>query len=517
MVGVLVFDSSWDTFCISFITGSPGSGKSFCLVRDLYARLAEFRFPIVTNLPIEVEAFAEAAAKRYGREVEEIRNQFALIPRDVAQRWKSGDTTPAELVHTPEIIGLESIRGALFVLDECHLFCPKRSKPRQAMWESWLGEVRHEGWSGMYFISQDRAKVGESIIEHAELSYELTNNAKRRDPFFAIEQQLWWQLRGAYMGEYRASIGIDLYRRLGGKLKPQAEYKVSLDPFFFPLYRSHQAAGGGTVEEAHEVPKQEYEKRPRWWWVRDDDKAIAPTWAWFLGRTWLKVVPRLGLAAFVVWVCFLGGGILGMRLVMGYFRSFAPGSEVTAQAVELEPTEPGAIPVNASIENGEVLSRQSAEQFANVISELSREKQAVVVQQLEEVERRYQAEREAIEEEEKAKQEREQRKRRDLRVVAFDRTRAWLSDGTEVFEGESVLGGMLDGLQVVEIQRGRRRVRFSDGLVLGMGRPNGLRDDEGELADVGNSSQSEASPATNGRAGLSGALRTGSGGRVSGE
>ena len=512
-----MFETSWTSFCVTFITGSPGAGKSFCLVRDIYARLAEHRGPIVTNLPINIENFSKAAAKKYKRTEAEIKEQIVFVPRNVLQTWKEGAGTPGDLAKQPQLVGLEKIKGALFILDECHLFCPSRSRPRQAAWESWLGEVRHEGWRGVYFVSQDQSKVGPAIKDHAELRYELTKADKLRDPIFGIELGLWWELVASFTGDYKPSISIAKYRRKMGKLVPEDTQRVLLDADYFPLYESFQAAGGGTVEEAVEVPLLEYQKRPKLWSIEGNgEEKIRPVWQWFFFRTWHRVLPRIALACLVYWMSLGGGGTWVMET---YMASFQGGLDHPA-SVYIDPKNPGLEPVpveptaisfgemeeqqieQQEIEvelSGEVLSVSNAATFAKIVANLPEDQKTIIVDQLKKIEENYQNERTKVFEAEQKRQAKEDRKRLTLHIVAVIGKRAWLSDGTDVVEGETIMGGELDGLECQRIVGARRKVYFSDGLVLSMGKPNGLRTDEqpnGQPDKKPETSPSEAGSAT---------------------
>ena len=475
-----MFQSSWTSFCVTFITGVPGSGKSYCCVKDLYERLKEHEGPVVTNLPINVETFSEAVAKATGRELESVKAQLHLLSREILTAWKEGEWAPDQLAKNPaDYLGLETVKGALFILDECHLFCPVSDPSRQKLWSSWLGEVRHEGWVGVYFVSQDQSKVGNAIKQHAELRYELTKADKLRDPWLKIELGLWAELVASFTGAYAVAVQIVQFRKMMGKMVSEHTNIVRLDPFYFELYHSFAATGGGSSGEGSTAQQLEHEKRPRWWFTERNGRPYAPVWVWFLGRTWGRLSWRIAVVILFSWFCFFGGFawmIHGWMNVVSRAVSSATTFKVEDfQTVGAESSE-GSGPSPVATRETE-LSPSSALLVAEALKELPEEKRALVLDHMTQLAAGLDEERAKLEEKKQAEKEKEskRKKREAVRVVAIDNRRIWLSDGTEVIEGEAILGGLFDGETVKEVDRWRRRVTFGDGLVIGMGSvPSGV-------------------------------------------
>jgi hypothetical protein len=194
------------SFSISFVCGPPGSGKSYLLTRDVIDRLQTSAGKVITNLPLAVDKVAALVAGKLGIESQEVAERIVLLEREQLVAWQDGRGGPWEL--------REAADGNDFILDECHLFCSKRRKNNIAEWERWLGEVRHEGWRRIVFVTQDESKVGPPITAHAELRFELTNSERLRDPFLKIPLSYWYELIASFTREYSSAVVLTEYRRV---------------------------------------------------------------------------------------------------------------------------------------------------------------------------------------------------------------------------------------------------------------------------------------------------------------
>lgn len=316
-----MFSNTHGAFCIALITGTPGAGKSFCTVRDVYTVLCESDRAIVTNLPINVDVLCEWVARdRPGKDLtaSQVRERITILEPERLERWKRQEGGPWELFEEGLSKGIQlkdgSWSGADFILDECHLYCPATGDGRseevrilRKNWKSWLGEIRHEGWRRILFISQDEAKIGDQIQMHAELWYELTKGDRDRMPWVGIPFGDWYSLIASFTGVYWPRIVIAEYRRDNRKSKLIFAEAVRISPKYFPLYESYAHKGGGTGGGTVDRPKLEWEIRPTWWWGLVDDVRKAPTWFWFVN----KYKFRVGFFSFCVglgvWLTLLGG------------------------------------------------------------------------------------------------------------------------------------------------------------------------------------------------------------------
>ncbi|QDU58333.1 zonular occludens toxin domain-containing protein [Aeoliella mucimassa] len=506
-----MFESSWTSFCVVFITGAPGAGKSYCCVYDLFQRLKEHEGPVVTNLPLKVEEFSGAVSKATGRELESVKDQLILIPQTVLANWKEGNSSPAELRESPWLVGLETVKGAVFILDECHLFYPASDPSRKTLWESWLGEVRHEEWAGVYFVSQDQSKVGPAIKIHSELRYELTKADKLRDPWFGIELGLWWEVIASFTGDYWLSVQVVQFRRQMGKMREDGVRLSRLMPFYFDLYESLSATGGGTSSKQAATMLLEHQKRPVFWFEERNGRKWMPTWLWFLRRTWVRVTSRLVLVAVVGWLCFGGGVAYLLDSWMDGSKSMmaANAEEQSVEKVIRLDGEKGTRSFS-TVGKESKLSEASAVEFAELLKGLPEAERKTVLDQMSVLRDQVETERARIRAEREAEEEAREKRRRSIRVVAIDGKRVWLSDGSDIREGETIVGGEFDGAKIEKVDTWRRRVTFDDGVMLGMGAPSGLLD-SAKPADGGSGSKPAGSSPAIGRTSVSGPLPASSG------
>jgi hypothetical protein len=342
-----MLENTHQGFSISFVTGAPGSGKSYFLARDVIKRLISSDAIIRTNLPLEVEKIAEFVAKRRKCDPAEVAERIKLLDPETLTRWK----TPGEIVveggkRRPSVQGpwefvKEQCVGADLILDEGHLYCPKKDRAAREYEEGyrrWLGEVRHDGWRRIVFVTQDESKVGQSIVTHAELRYELTNAERLRDPWFRIPMGDWYELRGSLSKRYRSRVAIAEFRRVNGKLRLQGKpERFALEPEWFAFYRSHEASGGGTGVGNVERQKRECETR-----------SMVGVWLWFLRRHFIKLGGAAAIVSAFMWVTFFGGMRMGVETWLRMSgKSMASNRKVEAAREGAEVKAATAPPVEA--------------------------------------------------------------------------------------------------------------------------------------------------------------------------
>lgn len=314
-----MFYNTHGKFCIALVTGTPGSGKSFCCSRDVYNVLCQSDRCIVTNLPINVPVMAQwVAAVRKDLNEQDVIDRITILEPERLQRWKQEIGGPWELAAEGLPRGIEgrdgNLMGADFILDECHLYCPSTGdgthesvRVMRKNWKDWLGEIRHEGWRRVLFVSQDDEKIGKPIQIHSELRYELTNGATDRVPYFQIPFGDFYSLVASFTGVYYPVVVVTEFRRVNARSVFVHAERVRLAPKYFALYESYAHAGGGAHAGAIDRPKLEWEVRPTWWWGVVDGVRKAPTWAWFYGKYRIRVTMVLAFAGVLFWMCFLGG------------------------------------------------------------------------------------------------------------------------------------------------------------------------------------------------------------------
>lgn len=339
-----MFNNTHGRFCIALVTGTPGSGKSFCCARDIYNVMCSSDRAIVTNVPIVVDVMVQWVAKaRSDLTEDQIRERIYILSPERLQRWQAQESGPWELagegLGKGVLIGegdKERWSGADLLIDECHLFCPSTGdgtgenvREERKRWKDWLGEIRKESWRRVVFISQDDTKIGKPIQQHAELGYELTNGATDRDPWFKIPYGDWYSLFASFTGVYTPCVIVAEYRRENRRSVCTYKERVRLSPVYFQLYESFALPGGGAVDGVAERPKLEHEVRPTFWWGLVDGIRKAPVWAWFANKYRGRLAICLSIVMFGFWLCFLGGGKMIMGKAMASITSIASKMSVT--------------------------------------------------------------------------------------------------------------------------------------------------------------------------------------------
>lgn len=454
------------SFCIAFVCGAPGSGKSYTCTRDVIDRLVNDRKVVIrTNLPLNVDAIAAHVAKVRGDEPASVIEQIRLIDRDELRKWADGQEGPWKFAADGQA------EGAELLLDECHIYCSKRQRARHLVWEKWLGEARHEGWRRIVFITQDESKVGQPIKDHAELRFELTNSERRRDPLLQIPMTYWYELVASFTGEYRASIAVTEYRRVAGKLRPQHTDRVPLDPAWFRFYRSYEAAGGGTGRGHGSAGiVREFQKRPKLLPKVIEGKRVAPTWLWFLKRFALRFVMACATVSAVVWLVAFGGMSTLINGWVGHITRMT--GAAPSEAVEGDTAQPpGAEPLEAP--PPPVLT------LKDVIRDLDDAQREAVLSEMRTYAREVQA---AQQQTEQLKRDRDNERRRHT-VVALTDDQVWFTDPPCTCKvGKPMSEGPYTGLVVRQISVDEGWVEMDNGVQLWVGRtyPGRLPDDEGD-------------------------------------
>jgi hypothetical protein len=458
------------SFSISFVCGPPGSGKSYLLTRDVVDRLVAFEGRIITNLPLCAERVAEHVAAKRSCEPADVLARIVILDRETLVAWQDGRGGPWDVASQAD--------GNDFILDECHLFCSKRRRNNTQEWERWLGEARHEGWRRIVFVTQDESKVGQPITAHAELRFELTNSERLRDPFLKIPLSYWYELIASFTREYLASVVLTEYRRVKGRLRPQHSDRFRIDPFWFPFYRSYEAAGGGagTGDGASRIVR-EFERRPALLPRRMEDRLKLPVWAWVMKVHWWRFAVAGMVVSTVGWVCFAGGGKVLLSKWLAFNKSIVAAQGNKSTGGSSAAIERSANSMHSADDNGraptQVLPSESGlvtppppMELSAALARISDEAvRARVLSELELVGAMYRGEQEAA----AALRDKLEVKVRDIRCVAMQPDRVWFDGGLSVWIGERIDEGPLSGRKVVSLDWNRRQCRLDDGTVFRLG------------------------------------------------
>lgn len=413
-----------------FTVAPSGAGKSYrrCAVFLSTEYLPQKTGKIWTNFPIHVDQMVSYVVEHNPKMVaQDVADRIRLIPEAELKRWRSEESGPWEFF---ENISLDGDRIAI---DEIHNFCPKEaSRDCTRKWKEFLGEMRHRGVE-FECLSQNEAKVHAIIKNEAGLKRTLFNCEDRRDPFFSIRMEDWYNLRAKFFtGSYTSTVFETEYLPLNGKWKENHNYKFSFKPEFYALYDSYSTPVAGGVKAAGKIyPFQEHGR--------------AGLLLWFFKRNWLHVTPRFVILCLVFWVCFLGGG----SVVINQFLEFQK------RIMVAQGTPP------ASVKKSENRQARTASE-TNVI--VSQSDEVIKLQQeLDKVS----VEKKKVEDE-LAKLKQENEKNYQISVISSDYV--ILKDGSRLDVGEKINGGLYDGLTLQEINLRKRYARFSSGVVVHLSR-----------------------------------------------
>jgi len=478
-------------FSVSFVTGSPGSGKSYVMTRDVIARLLASEGAVFTNLPLEVERIAEYCEQKSGRPAYEFAERIVLLTKEELGRWEDGTAGPWELAERGHADGND------FILDECHRFCQAGRTDRNKRWTKWLGECRHEGWRRLVFISQDESKVGKPITVHAELRFELTNAERRRDPVLRIPLTYWYELVASFTREYLPSVVIVEFRRVNGKLRQQHAESLRLDPAWFAFYRSYEAAGGGTGRgQGGSAIVREFQKRGTFLPKRVDGRLVLPVWAWLVAVHWWRFAIAGTIATGALWVTLGGGMNVLLTAWMNRMKSVATANlnPETALALEENGNPTQVLPMPGERPPPDITRRASARRIASILGKMDEGDREAIVLELqsfaaayEDAERRYT----------KAAAQRE-KDRRAVQVVAVTETAAWFSNPPCSCQiGEVLDEGPYRGkrLEKIDVDRGWAQLTGGVRLWVGRGAVGGLSPAAADAGRTGGAADSR-SPAS---------------------
>lgn len=165
---------------INMMIGQPGGGKSYEAVAFHVLPALEQGRKVITNLPLDVEAFRRIDA----RFPDLIILRHSVVEKETEKkqwnvRWRSFDVFNVKQTHRP-FASLADYGdewrhpvkgcGPLYVIDECHL-CLPRARPGTAQEvEEWFSLHRHEV-ADVLLITQSYGKVCKAICDMVQVLY----------------------------------------------------------------------------------------------------------------------------------------------------------------------------------------------------------------------------------------------------------------------------------------------------------------------------------------------------------
>lgn len=334
-----------------------GAGKTFrrCAHFLLSEWLPDNEGVHYSNFPVDKRELARLAKQLHGIDELETYRRVQVIPAEELKRWRVPDKT--RVVVDPET-GKEvkekyaefgpwtyfcdgsdpdddrpSLRGAHLAIDEAHLYIPHGDQTMLAArhaWRDFIAEIRHVG-ATVELLSQTMDSVDQGMLKRAAVTLSITNREDDRDPFFGITMKAWYELKGAWCGEWSPCV-VELEKRKSGSGRWEKTRVVRcwLTKRLYGVYNSFSKPGGGSSDEDdaswRNAAKYRFERLGR---VR--------VHLWFLRKFWPAFVTRGVLAVFCVWF-FLGGGLpLGLKWFMSFTGSFIDDGQ--SAAVEIGQVE----------------------------------------------------------------------------------------------------------------------------------------------------------------------------------
>lgn len=253
---------------IVFWTGKPGSGKSYSAVFESHnlLKLGQIK-KVITNLPYN--------------------SSFPLLHKveiiDVEKFMQSA--------MNPEWLSKENLNGALIIIDEFHLLCPRTGNVEQRRWwRQFLAEVRHHG-AVFWALTQSTEQLDREVFKLAPVRYEIINKAVIRSFVLGIPYgpiyDLVWALTGMPHTVFRRSEYVYTTKWIStGRTDVVADLEV------FDWYCSRSAAYGSGKDSLDYI-------KPSVW------TAVKGLWRYRFTFLW-----RFVLLLFVLWLVFGGGAKL---------------------------------------------------------------------------------------------------------------------------------------------------------------------------------------------------------------
>jgi hypothetical protein len=327
---------------VTITTGEAGSGKTYSrcsrflvdhFLKDQdgkhYSNFPLGVVPETHSIPpaYEGETFIERIAreceKKWGADRDSIMDRVHVIPANALHAWEQGDSGPWDWFRDKDLT------DAHITIDEIHNFMgPNTTASVRKKWQQWIGELRHQG-AKLEVISQARAKVPKELRAEAGTWIALKNTETDRDPFFRIQLGDWYELGATYSREYRAKFVEEYHREATGTPAVVDRRIYPIDPAYFALYDSFSAPQRGG--KAAKGTKREYERR-----------GFVGVHTWFLRRNAFRIIPKLLIVAFFVWLV-MGGGAWVVRKgieAMGTVGGKAAASSKDAAVEDTKPETP---------------------------------------------------------------------------------------------------------------------------------------------------------------------------------
>lgn len=249
---------------ITLTVGVSGSGKTYYRgsVFVMEEWIPEHTGVLITNMPLNLDEIEKVFPNA--------RERIELIPREVLQSWRDGNSGPWEYLQDRDLSGCK------LQIDEIHNYCGKNSSPSvRKKWLSFIGELRHQGMTAE-FMTQTEAKCAKEIISEAEIRIEIVNGENRLMPVLGYRMGDLYELRAKLTGKYLCPSFCREYTQVSGKWHMQKEQIFYRLPYYFKFYDSYSAPEHGKAKgakaELHPYERYGFIRLLAWFYLQ------YPTW-----------------------------------------------------------------------------------------------------------------------------------------------------------------------------------------------------------------------------------------------
>lgn len=306
---------------IGLLLGLPGSGKSWLMTRWLIDEyIPDKTGKFITNLPIKVPEIVRYCSKRYGMEPAEVEDRLIVVPDEINEQWRHGQSTPDTWFNNlwydycekhdldPEDAEAEAawhpLCGSVIVLDETMQFCPakpeKEQKPAVDGLLEFLTTARHDG-ARLIFCTQDSELVHEGLVRLAGFQIHLTNLGDSRVPYLGVRVDTIFQLLAkTRFLPYLQWVHEQEFLVRARKRELEREARWILWPWVFDFYSSHSKPGERRGKEA--PPEYTVYSWPRFlvWFVKQNLFGLGRCFV-YLVLILIFIYPGMGFMKMVQW------------------------------------------------------------------------------------------------------------------------------------------------------------------------------------------------------------------------
>ena len=286
--------------------GESGAGKSFvrmCWVIEYFLPRPHLGY-LITNVPLNVDAIAAHfdALSASGRSkvdgVDVRRRLIVLSPTSgFLGDFMDEKGEPQELLS--HVDGLPKGAACHLMIDEIHHYCSTSSSNKwKDKWKNVLSTIRKKGCR-FEMMTQAWSQVPGFLTDVCEAQIRITAASSRREKWFNIPMDRWYNLRAAITGNWLTAAWVKEVKGFDKSDETISISKRLIDPSFFPFYATADSYDKDDESDAARVLiiKQDWECFSRW-------EIISNFWKDFRGA--LIFSPWFGAVCFFVLLATVG-------------------------------------------------------------------------------------------------------------------------------------------------------------------------------------------------------------------